>query len=333
MLGLKRGALEGPAASWLDVLHAFDRDRYTSCLDAVLEQRRGRISIDFRLRSVEGHYLWFHMKARPVVGADGEVIRVIGTLSDITDIKTSEERLLHDAVHDNLTGLPNREIFFDRLDAALAQARIDREMRPTVIAIDIDRFRQVNEAFGMPGGDAVLLTIARRLTRLVKPQDTLSRLSSDEFGVILISETDSNAIVQIADGLRRTLLTPVTINDREFALTGSIGIALLDPQIHRRREDMLKDAVLASSHAKKFGGNRVEFFRPGMRSQQTDRLALENRPAPRARTPARSSRCFSRSCVWKIARSRASRRCCAGIIRASAVSIRPTLSRSPKRPA
>lgn len=275
MLGLKRGTLEGPAAGWFDVLHPFDRDRYTSCLDAVLEQRRGRISLDFRLRAVDGNYLWFHMKARPVVGADGEVIRVIGTLSDITDNKTSEERLLHDAVHDNLTGLPNREIFFDRLDSALSQAQSDRDMRPTVIAIDIDRFRQVNEAFGMPGGDSVLLTIARRLTRLIKPQDTLSRLSSDEFGIILISETDSNAIIQVADALRRTLLTPVTINDREFALTGSIGIALYDPQIHRRREDMLKDAVLASSHAKKFGGNRVEFFRPGMRSQQTDRLALE----------------------------------------------------------
>ena len=274
-LGLKRGTLEGPAAGWFDVLHPFDRDRYTSCLDAVLEQRRGRISLDFRLRAADGHYFWYHMKARPVVGADGEVIRVIGTLADITETKTAEERLLHDAVHDNLTGLPNREIFFDRLDAALAQAQSDRDLRPTVIAIDIDRFRQVNEAFGMPGGDSVLLTIARRLTRLIKPQDTLSRLSSDEFGIILISETDSNAIIQVADALRRTLLTPVTINDREFALTGSIGIALYDPQIHRRREDMLKDAVLASSHAKKFGGNRVEFFRPGMRSQQTDRLALE----------------------------------------------------------
>jgi diguanylate cyclase (GGDEF)-like protein/PAS domain S-box-containing protein len=275
LLGLKRGALEGPATGWFDVLHPFDRDKYTACLDAVLEQRRGRISLDFRLRAVDGHYSWYHLKARPVVGADGEVIRVIGTLSDITEPKTAEERLLHDAVHDNLTGLPNREIFFDRLDTALTQAHVDREMRPTVIAIDIDRFRQVNEAFGIPGGDSVLLTIARRLTRLVKPQDTLARLSSDEFGIILTSEKDSNAIIQIADNLRRNLLTPVTISDREFALTGSIGIALFDPQLHRRHEDMLKDAMLAAAHAKKFGGNRVEFFRPGMRSQQTDRLALE----------------------------------------------------------
>ena len=80
------------------------------------------------------------------------------------------ERILHDAVHDNLTGLPNREIFFDRLETAIAQAQSDRDARPTVIAIDIDRFRDVNEAIGIPGGDSILLTIARRLLRLVQLQ-------------------------------------------------------------------------------------------------------------------------------------------------------------------
>jgi PAS domain S-box-containing protein len=107
-LGLRRGSLEGPAASWLDVLHPFDRDRYRTSLDTVLEQRRGRIAMDFRLRASDGHYIWYFLKARPVVGADGEVIRVIGTLADVTETRTAEERMLHDAVHDNLTGQPNR---------------------------------------------------------------------------------------------------------------------------------------------------------------------------------------------------------------------------------
>ena len=89
---------------------------------------------DFRLRSADGHYFWFRLKARPVVGADGEVLRIVGILSDVTEAKIAEERLLHDAVHDNLTGLPNRELFFDRLDAALALAQTDRKIRPTVIA-------------------------------------------------------------------------------------------------------------------------------------------------------------------------------------------------------
>ncbi len=274
-LGLKRGSLEGAAASWLEAIHPFDRDRYSTCLDTVLEQRRGRINLDFRLRAADGHYLWYFLKARPVVGADGEVIRVVGTLSDVTESRTAEERMLHDAVRDNLTGLPNREIFFDRLDTALEIARSNRDERPTVIAIDIDRFRQVNEAIGRPGGDSILLTIARRLMRLVQTQDTLARISSDEFAMIVRSESDPQAIIAIAEAIRKTLLTPITFNDREVAITASVGIALYDPNLHQQREDMLKDALVATAHAKKGGGNRVEFFRAGMRTQHSDRLSLQ----------------------------------------------------------
>src|SRR5713101_3828553 len=123
MLGLKRGTLEGSAARWVDVLHPLDRDRFRAALDSVIEQGRGRLVQDFRLRSPAGHSLWFSLKARPVVGSDGEVIRLVGTLTDVTEAKVAEERLLHDAVHDNLTGLPNRQLFVDRLDAVLALAK------------------------------------------------------------------------------------------------------------------------------------------------------------------------------------------------------------------
>ena len=99
------------------MLHPLDRDRFRAALDGVLEQRRGRLTQDFRLRAPDGHYLWFALKARPVVGSDGEVVRLVGTLTDVTEFKNAEERLLHDAVHDNLTGLPNRELFIDRLEA------------------------------------------------------------------------------------------------------------------------------------------------------------------------------------------------------------------------
>src|SRR5437762_340246 len=85
LLGLKRGSLEGPAACWLDVLHPLDRDRFRAVLDSVLEQRRGRLTQDFRLRTPDGHYLWFTLKARPVVGSDGELVRLVGTLTDVTE--------------------------------------------------------------------------------------------------------------------------------------------------------------------------------------------------------------------------------------------------------
>src|SRR3954462_2955862 len=182
LLGLKRGALEGPAARWLDVVHPLDRDRFRTALDSVLEQRRGRLVQDFRLRTPDGHYLWLALRARPGVGSDGEVVRLVGTLTDVTEFKNAEERLLHDAVHDNLTGLPNRELFVDRLESLLSLAKADHAIRPTVVVVDLDRFKQVNDSVGMAVGDSILLTLARRLARLLKTQDTLARAGGGHVG-------------------------------------------------------------------------------------------------------------------------------------------------------
>jgi diguanylate cyclase (GGDEF)-like protein/PAS domain S-box-containing protein len=274
-LGLKRGALEGPAARWLDLLHPLDRDRFRASLDSVIEQRRGRLNQDFRLRAADGHYMWFALKARPVVGSDGEVVRVVGTVVDVTDFKNAEERLLFDAVHDNLTGLPNRELFLDRMEAAFGFARTEQTIRPTVVVIDVDRFKQVNDSVGMAVGDSILLTIARRLARLLKPQDTLARLGGDQFAMILLSEREPARIVAFAETLRRTLRAPIAFNDREIFLTASMGLALADSQPHRT-EEVLKDAELAMYYAKRIGGDRIEVFKPAMRSRKTDRLTMES---------------------------------------------------------
>jgi diguanylate cyclase (GGDEF)-like protein/PAS domain S-box-containing protein len=275
LLGLRRGTLEGPAARWLDVLHPLDRDRFRTALDNVLEQRRGRLVQDFRLRTPDGHFLWFALKARPVVGSDGEVLRLVGTLSDVTEFKNAEERLLHDAVHDNLTGLPNRELFVDRIESVLALSKADEAIKPTIIVIDLDRFKQVNDSVGIAVGDSILLTLARRLARLLKPQDTLARLAGDQFALILLSEKEADRIVAFAETLRRALRAPITFNDREIFLTASMGIALSDGQPHRT-EEVLKDAELAMYHAKRIGGDRIEVFKPSMRARKTDRLTLES---------------------------------------------------------
>ncbi len=274
-LGLRRGELEGPASSWLDLLHPLERDRYGACLDAVIEQRRGRVTQDFRLHAADGHYFWYRLRARPVVGPEGEVVRIVGTLADVTDEKNALDRLLHDAVYDNLTGLPNREIFFDRLELALIQAEADPALRPTVMCVNIDRFSKINETAGVSAGDSVLLTAARRLTRLLQPRDTLARLSGDLFAVILTSESETEKIITLADRIRRALSTPVTFASREIAMSASVGIALFDPQWHPKREDMLKDAEIAMRHAKRDGGGRIEVFRPSMRSQGANGQALE----------------------------------------------------------
>jgi len=274
LLGLKHGTLEGPARDWLDVLHPQDRDRFRATLDAVIDQRRGRIQQNFRLRADDGHFRWFRMRARPIVGSDGEVIRCVGTLLDITEEKTGEERLLHDAVHDNLTGLPNRELFMDRLNAALARTRAEGGHAPTVLILNIDRFKQVNDSIGLSAGDSILLTVARRLGRLIKPQDALSRLSADQYGLLVLSEQEPDRVVAFSDSLRKAVRSPITFGEREIFLTCSIGVALHDGGT-KTSEELMIDAEIALNHAKRLGGDRQEVFRPILRPIGRNAVDLE----------------------------------------------------------
>ena len=274
-LGLPAGSLHGAARNWLPALHADDRDRFRTTLDVVLEHRRGRVSQSFRLRGADGHYHWFLLKARPVIGADGEIIRCVGTLVDVTEQKKAEERLMHDAVHDNLTGLPNRELFLNRLEGMITLAKGDDRIRPTVFVIDVDRFKNVNDSLGISAGDTILLTIARRLHRLIKPQDSLARFSGDQFALLLLSEDEPARIAAVADAIKQAIRSPITFAKREIVLTASIGlISWTTTQVNA--EDMIKDAELAMHQAKRFGGDRIEPFRPAFRSVGTDRLQLES---------------------------------------------------------
>ncbi len=276
-LGHRRGVLGGSAADWMDHVHTFDRDRLRAVFDAVIENRRGRLSHDFRLISAGGAPSWFRLKARPVVGSDGEVARIVGTLADVTDAKTAEERLLHDAVHDNLTGLPNRQLFMDRLDAVLALPPAEAPPRPTVILFDLDRYKQVNESIGHVAGDQILLTLTRRLGRLLRPQDTLARIAGDEFAVLLLSERDDQRVDVVADQLRQTISTPITFAEREIFLTASMGVARHDAARPEKADELMKSAAMALTQAKRLGGDRIESYAPAMRTvPRGDRLGLES---------------------------------------------------------
>ena len=273
-LGLKPGTLEGPIRRWLDVVHTGDRDRFRTTLDTVIEKRRGQINLDFRLRASEGHYSWIRLRARPILGYDGEVSRLVGTLVDVTDSKNAEERLLHDAVHDNLTGLPNRELFIDRLEAAIARARSEGATRPTVFIIDLDRFRKINDGIGIGGGDGVLLTSARRLQRLISPLDTLARVAGDQFGLLILSETENDRVRALSDAIRDAIKAPTSFADRELIVTCAIGIASHDGS-DRAASELIEDAEIAMFHAKRVGGDKAEEFRPVMRASGIDRMSLE----------------------------------------------------------
>ncbi len=279
-LGFKRGALDGPARNWLGLIHPSERDLFRAMLDAVVNQRRGKISLDFRMRAEDGHFLWFAIRARPIVGADGEVMRCSGTIADITDQKLAEERLLHDAVNDNLTGLPNRQILLDRLESTLTRARVEQLPAPTVIIFDLDNFKEVNAGFGYSVGDSVLLALARRIVRLLPLQDSLARLQGDSFALLVLSEIDPSAIEQFARELVRSIKAAISIGDHDVLLTASVGIA--QPTNEGTAEEQIRRAEAAVYQAKRYGGDTIQFYEPafGMRSRRIDidaelRKALE----------------------------------------------------------
>ncbi len=273
-LGLSPGTMHGAARNWLPRLHPDDRDRFRATLDVLLEHRRGRLNHEFRIRAEDGHFHWLSIRARPVLGSNGEIIRCVGTIVDITEQKNSVERLLHDAVHDNLTGLPNRQVFLDRLQAVLTLASDGNHLRPTVMVIDIDRYKLVNDTLGFAAGDNILIALTRRLRRLMKPQDTLARLSGDQFGLILVSERDPAKVADFADAISKAIMVPINFANREIILTASVGLtSWVDQQ--ENAAGMLSDAELAMYRAKRAGGNRVEPFQPAFRSFGTDRLQLE----------------------------------------------------------
>jgi len=275
ILGYSKGYLEGMPSDFIDHLHPSDRDLFTAAIDRFCQQRRGRLSLDLRLRANDGHFHWFRMRARPIVGDDGVVLRLMGTLSDVTDTRMTEERLLHDAIHDTLTGLPNRRLLVDRIDLMLALMREGEALRPTVVAVDLDRFRETNEALGLSSGDALLLAVTRRLLRLIRPQDGLARIGGDRFAILLLSEREPGPITAMVDSIRKSLATPITIGEREANLTASIGIALPDQRSETHAELLLRNAEIAMMHAKKLGGDRIDVFRPAMRAQGSERLAME----------------------------------------------------------
>lgn len=275
-LGFAPGRLTGSSIDWIQHIHHSDRERFKSLLDAIVEVRRGRLNQEFRLRAEDGHYRWFLLRARPVLGADREVLRCVGTLFDITDSRVAEERLLHDSVRDHLTGLPNRQLFIDRLDAALTRSAEERTHAPSVIVVDLDSFRELNDTYGMPVGDSVLLTISRRLSRLVKPLDTLARLAGDQFGVILLSEKGPGQIAAFAESIRRAVRSPIGLGEREIIPTVSIGVATPDERQGRiNASDLVKDAEVGMYQAKREGGDRIEAFRPALRRVGTDITNLE----------------------------------------------------------
>src|SRR5665648_521442 len=265
-LGLDPGSLNVTVEEFLQYVHIADRERFRLMLWSGQEKQGGDFQIEFRLRRHDGAYLWYELRANAAPSENARLLRCTGLMRDVTNLKRSHERLIHDAVHDSLTGLPNRELFTDRLQGSITRAAEGQSHRPTVIFIDIDRFKNVNKSFGLVIGDSMLLTLGRRLGRHLNPQDTLARLGGDQFAILLISETDPHHVATLAERVRRALRTPMKISAKEIILTASIGIVVHDSS-QATAQDMLRDGEIAMLRAKRGGADRIEISSPSMRSE------------------------------------------------------------------
>ncbi len=207
-------------------------------------------------------------------GSDGTPKFYVVTATDITERKSLEEQLIHDAFHDVLTGLPNRALFMDRLGQSLRHALRRKDIKFAVLFLDLDRFKVVNDSLGHVVGDQLLVEISRRLESCVRPGDTAARLGGDEFTVLLEDVKDGADASQVADRILAQLRQPVVIGGQEVFSTASIGIALSETG-YERTEDLLRDADIAMYRAKSRGGARHEVFDRAMHARAVALLQME----------------------------------------------------------
>jgi len=207
--------------------------------------------------------------------AQGAVTSYMALLSDITDRKRMEEEARRLAHHDPLTSLPNRVLFMDRLAQALAGNR-RQHAEFSLMFLDLDHFKAINDTHGHEAGDAVLQEVALRLTRCVRGVDTVSRLGGDEFVVLLTDIGGADQAAHVAATVMQSVARPVAAGGREISLSVSIGIALC-PSDGQDAKTLLRHADVAMYHAKQNGRNEFCFFSPAMNAHVHERGQLENR--------------------------------------------------------
>jgi diguanylate cyclase (GGDEF)-like protein/PAS domain S-box-containing protein len=245
-------------------------------VQAMEKLRTGEISIyqtEKRYRRADGGTVWVSLTVSLVRDAAGDPVNMISQMQDMTARKEVERELADRALHDPLTGLPNRVLFLDRVGMSLA--RIERSFAPVaVFFIDLDRFKLVNDSLGHSVGDRMLIDIARRLRGAMRPEDTVSRFGGDEF-TILAENIDEPAAKLVAQRITRSLTRPFAIDGRELFASASIGVSICRDH-QAQAEAMLRDSDAAMYRAKERGGSNFEIFEGGMRSRATTRLDLEN---------------------------------------------------------
>ncbi len=274
MLGYGENEIGAKPNEWFGRIHPDDRKQVEAHLATHLRGSAPRFQGEYRIQHANGAYLWVLNRGVALRDSQGSAYRLSGSQSDITARKLAEERLAHDAVHDPLTGLPNRILFLDRLQNRLERTKRDPGDIFAVMFIDLDRFKVVNDSLGHAFGDQLLVTTGWRLQQCLRPQDTVSRLSGDEFAVLLDVVNTSADISGVAERIRAQLITTTLLGVVERSPTASIGIVMFNNN-YTAAEDLLRDADLAMYHAKRLGGNQYQFFDDTMHSSAVELLHTE----------------------------------------------------------
>ncbi len=255
-----------------EITHPDDVEADLDALRELIEGERYGYRTEKRYVHADGHLVWISLTVSPVYESDGAISYLISQVEDISDRKESEERLTRQALHDSLTGLPNRTLFADRVRMAANRRGVRGH---AIVYLDLDGFKLVNDTLGHAAGDQVLIEVARRLERLLRAGDTLARLSGDEFA-LLCEEVGDEDVRMIADRVIDAMATPIELQGRAITQAASIGIALYSADgTPAEPDEMLGDADLAMYRAKAAGKSRYAMFETWMRTRDTDQSLLE----------------------------------------------------------
>jgi len=266
-------AAEAVGRDWT-FLHGDDTDQpgLEGIRAAIRSQREGHAIL--RNYRKDGSLFWNEVFVAPVRDPEGGVTHFVGVLNDITDNRRYQEELEHQANHDSLTDLPNRNLLRDRIGQAIVFA--DRYAQVAVIAfLDLDNFKLINDSLGHDAGDQLLKLAAGRLASLLRASDTVARIGGDEFVLVLHFSDGDGMIGQHIQRLLTSIAQPFTINGREVFVTCSVGVSIY-PQDGRDGDTLLRNADAAMYRAKEQGKNTFQFYTRELNERVGERLDLES---------------------------------------------------------
>jgi diguanylate cyclase (GGDEF)-like protein/PAS domain S-box-containing protein len=278
MLGFAENEIDDSPEEWLERVHSEDAEEVR---EKIVQHRSGETPFfesEYRMCHRDGTFRWMRSRGLAVRDENGVAYRMAGSQSDVTKRKDAEQRLIHNTMHDALTGLPNRVLFRDRLTRAIERAKRHDDYLIAVLFLDFDHFKVINDSLGHLMGDLMLKTVAQRLQDCLRGNDTVARLGGDEFTILLDDITDAGDAVDAARRIQKAMKEPFNLGGNKIHTDVSIGIALsrMGPgQIYSDPEEILRDADTAMYRAKNMGRGRYEIFDKEMHAQAMRRAQME----------------------------------------------------------